>query len=60
MATCNNYAIVCSEYTIHKGYFEYQLSEMYEESIECDGIDVALYPINRVFLTENEAMMHMH
>ena len=60
MAICNNYVIVCSEYMHLEGDFDGQLAEMHEDTIEDCGVEVEIYPIDKVFLTESEVMAHMH
>lgn len=55
MAECGDYIICCSEYMHHEDDFKSQLNEMYEESIENQGIDVYLLRKDLCFATENEA-----
>lgn len=55
MAECGDYIICCSEYMGCEDDFESQLDEMYEESIENQGVDVYLLRKDLCFATENEA-----
>lgn len=60
MAGCLDYVIACSEYVGYKGFLRGQLEKMCHESYEWEGVDVHIFPISKVFLTEDEAMKHMH
>ncbi len=55
MAVCNGYVIVCPEYSGLENDFAGQLQEMCDESMEESGIDVYLFPEDRVFLSAGEA-----
>lgn len=60
MANCLDYVIVCPEYMAYEGFFIGQLEAMSRESYEWQGIDLYIFPISKVFLTESEAMANMH
>ena len=55
MAVCNGYVIVCPEYSDLENDFAGQIQEMCDESMEESGIDVYLFPEDRVFLSAGEA-----
>ena len=55
MAVCNGYVIVCPEYSGLENDFGGQLQEMCDESMEESGVDVYLFPEDRVFLSACEA-----
>lgn len=55
MAECGDYIICCSEYMHHEGDFSSQLDEMYEESIDEQGVDVNILRKEYVFETYNQA-----
>lgn len=55
MAVCSGYVIVCPEYSGLENDFEGQLQEMCEESLEESGVDVYIFPEDRVFLTAEGA-----
>ena len=55
MAVCNGCVIVCPEYSGLENDFGSQLQEMCDESMEESGVDVYLFPEDRVFLSIGEA-----
>lgn len=55
MAACNGYVIVCPEYSGLENDFAGQLQEMCDESMEESGVDVYIFPEDRVFLSVCEA-----
>ena len=55
MAVCNGYVIVCPEYSGLENDFGSQLQEMCDESMEESGVDIYLFPEDRVFLSVCEA-----
>ena len=55
MAVCNGYVIVCPEYSGLENDFGSQLQEMCDESMEESGVDVYIFPEDRVFLTAEGA-----
>ena len=55
MAVCNGYVIVCPEYSGLENDFGGQLQEMCDESMEESGVDVYIFPEDRVFLSVCEA-----
>ena len=55
MAQCNNYVLTCPEYMDCEGDFNEQLALMSDECSQGECIDVRLVPIERVFLTLEEA-----
>ena len=55
MAVCNGYVIVCPEYSGLENDFDGQLQEMCDESMEESGVDVYIFPEDRVFLTAEGA-----
>lgn len=55
MAMCNGYVIVCPEYSGLENDFDGQLQEMCGESLEESGVDVYIFPEDRVFLSVCEA-----
>lgn len=54
MAACNGYVIVCPEYSGLENDFGSQLQEMCNESMEESGVNVYLFPEDRVFLSAGE------
>lgn len=55
MAECGEYVICCSEYMSYENDFKNQLEEMYQESIENSGVDMALLKKDLCYATEEEA-----
>ena len=55
MAVCNGYVIVCPEYSGLENDFGGQLQEMCDESMGENGVDVYIFPEDRVFLTAEGA-----
>lgn len=55
MAECGDYVICCSEYAHHKGHFDNQLEEMYEECIDDCGVELNILKKEYVFGTYNQA-----
>lgn len=54
IAVCNDYVIVSPRYMSHDD-FEEQLVEMCEESQEWMKVSFVMFPLNKVFLTKEEA-----
>lgn len=55
MAECGNYIICVAEDISFEGDFNGQLDDMYEESIEWDGISMNMLKKDLCFLTRNQA-----
>lgn len=55
MSECSDYIICCSEYMHHEGDFNSQLQEMYEESVDEQGVEVNILKKEYVFETYNQA-----
>lgn len=57
MAVCSDYVIVTTEYYMID--FEDQLKNMSEESVDCDGVTVNIFPKDKVWLTSDEVLAHL-
>ena len=59
MAICDNYIIVCCEDDDAEDNFKEQIRKMSEESAEYQGIEVYIYPAEKVFTTKSEAVKYL-